>query len=194
MQSTYQRGLFPDPSTTFPVFYLNVSPILTNTEEISDPLLPTNTKRSLRCITCWTLRILLTVMRKDFPSSSALCSLLTPGMSFAWPSHTLPRLAAISTKFFVEKLWLSWTLKHNYERYHQRRWLPSNWRQASCSVRLSYDRSYDVAGTSLNTVAGSDGAKGLITHALTTFDSLLVECYTNPWLFGWYFHDHRLTF
>jgi len=39
-------------------------------------------------------------------------------------------------------------------------------------VTLSYDRSYDVAGTSLNNVACSDGANGLITRGFTTFGSL----------------------
>ncbi|GLB35551.1 putative cerato-platanin [Lyophyllum shimeji] len=39
-------------------------------------------------------------------------------------------------------------------------------------VTLSYDRSYDNGSASLNTVACSDGANGLITRGFTTFGSL----------------------
>lgn len=39
-------------------------------------------------------------------------------------------------------------------------------------VTLSFDRSYDVPGSSLNTVACSDGSNGLITRGFTTFGSL----------------------
>ncbi|KAF8061736.1 Cerato-platanin [Lyophyllum atratum] len=40
------------------------------------------------------------------------------------------------------------------------------------AVTLSYDRAYDVAGASLNTVSCSDGSHGLITRGFTTFGSL----------------------
>jgi len=44
----------------------------------------------------------------------------------------------------------------------------------SCSlaVTLSYDEAYDVSGSSLATVACSDGANGLMTRGFTTFGSL----------------------
>ena len=42
----------------------------------------------------------------------------------------------------------------------------------AATVSLSYDNTYDVASTSLNVVACSDGANGLITKGFTTFGSL----------------------
>ncbi|KAH8424798.1 allergenic cerato-platanin Asp F13 [Aspergillus melleus] len=43
---------------------------------------------------------------------------------------------------------------------------------AAVSVSVSYDTKYDVAGSSLNTVACSDGVNGLVTQGYTTFGSL----------------------
>ncbi|OJJ76575.1 hypothetical protein ASPBRDRAFT_52154 [Aspergillus brasiliensis CBS 101740] len=40
------------------------------------------------------------------------------------------------------------------------------------TVSVSYDTTYDVSGTSLTTVACSDGSNGLITKGYTTFGSL----------------------
>lgn len=40
------------------------------------------------------------------------------------------------------------------------------------SVSVSYDRKYDVKGSSLNTVACSNGPNGLITAGYSTFGSL----------------------
>ncbi|KAL3439390.1 Cerato-platanin-domain-containing protein [Aspergillus tetrazonus] len=45
-------------------------------------------------------------------------------------------------------------------------------RQTSGTSTLSYDTKYDVADTSLTTVACSDGDYGLITEGYTTFGSL----------------------
>ncbi|KAL5003565.1 Cerato-platanin-domain-containing protein [Aspergillus recurvatus] len=45
-------------------------------------------------------------------------------------------------------------------------------RQSSGTSTLSYDTKYDVADTSLTTVACSDGDFGLITEGYTTFGSL----------------------
>lgn len=40
------------------------------------------------------------------------------------------------------------------------------------SVSVSYDQKYDISGTSLTTVACSDGANGLINKGYSTFGSL----------------------
>ncbi|KAI0692229.1 immunomodulatory protein [Cytidiella melzeri] len=45
---------------------------------------------------------------------------------------------------------------------------------AAQSVSVSYDTTYDDAGASLDTVACSDGANGLITKGYSTFGSLPV--------------------
>ncbi|KAJ5112727.1 Cerato-platanin-domain-containing protein [Penicillium argentinense] len=43
---------------------------------------------------------------------------------------------------------------------------------AGTSVSVSYDPKFDVKGSSLNTVACSDGANGLVTKGYSTFGSL----------------------
>lgn len=43
---------------------------------------------------------------------------------------------------------------------------------AATSVSVSYDQKYDVGGTSLSTVACSDGVNGLLTEGFTTFQSI----------------------
>ncbi|KAJ5907371.1 Cerato-platanin-domain-containing protein [Penicillium taxi] len=43
---------------------------------------------------------------------------------------------------------------------------------AATSVSVSYDQKYDVSGTSLSTVACSDGSNGLLTAGYSTFGSL----------------------
>ncbi|PLB40221.1 allergenic cerato-platanin Asp F13 [Aspergillus candidus] len=49
---------------------------------------------------------------------------------------------------------------------------PEDAATAATTVSVSYDPKYDVGGTSLSTVACSDGVNGLLTEGFTTFDSV----------------------
>lgn len=49
---------------------------------------------------------------------------------------------------------------------------PADASTAAASVSVSYDTKYDVAGSSLTTVACSDGVNGLISQGYSTFGSL----------------------